>query len=243
MAEEKKTKRYTLEELSECTGENGKPILVAYKGRVVDVTESKLWKKGTHMARHHAGRDLTEEFSAAPHGVEVFDRYPQAGTLATEEKEEREMPAFLASLLKRYPMLRRHPHPMVVHFPIVFTFSAVAFTVLFLITGMRSFEYTAFNCLGGAILFTPVAMATGLYTWWLNYMAQIMKPVIRKLILSPMLLALDIFLFVWRFKNPDVLLQMNSAGVVYVILVLLLIPLITLIGWYGATMTFPLHEE
>ena len=79
------------------------------------------------------------------------------------------MPAMLSRLLVRFPMLRRHPHPMTVHFPIVFAFSAAVFTLLYLVTGIASFESTALHCLGAGLLFTPVAMTTGYFTWWLNY--------------------------------------------------------------------------
>ena len=47
-----------------------------------------------------------------------------------------------------FPMLRRHPHPMTIHFPIVFMFSTTLFTLLYFLTGVRSFELTALNCLG-----------------------------------------------------------------------------------------------
>ncbi len=78
--------------------------------------------------------DLTGEFPDAPHGEEVFERYPQVGVL----KEEAAAPAAAAQTsaarefwqrqVKRVPLLRRHPHPMVVHFPIVFMIAAPVFT-------------------------------------------------------------------------------------------------------------------
>ena len=38
-------------------------------------------------------------------------------------------------LLDRFPVLRRHPHPMVVHFPIVFAISPVLFYLLYRLSG------------------------------------------------------------------------------------------------------------
>ncbi len=77
----KELKKFTAEDLSRFTGENGSPIYVAYDGRVFDVTASRFWRGGTHMKRHPAGRDLTAEMSAAPHDMSVLDRYPQVGVL------------------------------------------------------------------------------------------------------------------------------------------------------------------
>ncbi len=142
-------KEFELEALSEYDGKDEKPVYIVHQGRVFDVTQSKLWKGGVHMKRHHAGRDLTTDFGGAPHGTEVFERYPQVGIIKKEEAPERSMPEMLTLLLHRFPMLRRHPHPMTVHFPIAFMLSATMFTFLYLITGIASFETTALHCLGG----------------------------------------------------------------------------------------------
>jgi len=52
---------------------------------------------------------------------------------------------------------------MTVHFPIVFMFSTTIFNLLFVLTGIEAFETTAIDCLGAGILFTPIAILTGLY--------------------------------------------------------------------------------
>ncbi len=166
--------------LGECDGSGSKPACVAVDGSVYDVSGSKLWKGGQHMKRHRAGRDLSGDIAAAPHGKEVLERVPCVGTMKKEAAVEQPMPAWLAGLLEKIPFLRRHPHPMVVHFPIVFMYSAAFFNVLYMITGEKSFEMTAFYCLAGGILFTPPAMITGWFTWWLNYMAKPMGPVTIK---------------------------------------------------------------
>jgi uncharacterized membrane protein len=210
---------------------------------VIDVSQSKLWKTGIHMKRHQAGTDLTADIEAAPHGLEVLDRYPQVGAVRKEEAAERPMPKFLSDLLARYPMLRRHPHPMLVHFPIVFMFAAPLFNLLYLITGIRSFELTAVHCLGGGILFTPLAILTGWFTWWLNYLAKPMRPVTIKIFFSILLLAVSVGTLIWRITVPDVFVSLNGLGVLYLLLVLSLIPLVTTIGWFGAQITFPIAKE
>ncbi len=42
-----------------------------------------------------------------------------------------ELPPALARLLERFPQLRRRPHAMLAHFPIVFLLSATFFSLLF----------------------------------------------------------------------------------------------------------------
>ncbi|WP_048039849.1 cytochrome b5 domain-containing protein [Methanosarcina mazei] len=64
-------KEYTLEELSEFNGKNGKTYVV-YDGQVYDVSNSYLWEDGTHQGLHESGKDLTEDMDEAPHGPEVF---------------------------------------------------------------------------------------------------------------------------------------------------------------------------
>ena len=228
-------------ELEKFDGKEGRPIYIAYRGKVYDVTESKLWKNGQHMNRHHAGEDLTADIQGAPHEPDVLERYPQVGTLKEEKIEVPEvaMPRFLEVLLEKYPFLKRHPHPMTVHFPIVFSFFIPIFTILYLITGNKPFELSAMHCMAAGILFTIVGIATGLYTWWLNYLSQPMRPVKIKIPLTFTLLVTQIIIFIWRINDPNVLDSLQGAGILYLLLVLALIPMITVIGWFGASMTFP----
>jgi predicted heme/steroid binding protein/uncharacterized membrane protein len=234
-------KEFSAEELAGYNGENGKAAYVAYRGEVYDVSNSKLWRNGLHMKRHHAGKDLTTDIQAAPHEPDVLERYPKVGTVK-KEADEQQLPAVVAGLLKKYPMLRRHPHPMTVHFPIAFAFSPPVFVFLYLITGVKSFETTALNCLAAGVFFTVVAMATGFYTWWLNYLAKPMKVLKKKIPLAFAMLIIEIVLFIWRLKVPDILVPVRGPGVIYLVLGFSLLPIITLIGWYGASITFPVEK-
>jgi uncharacterized membrane protein len=133
---------------------------------------------------------------------------------------------------------------MVVHFPIVFMISAPVFTLLSLVTGVKSFEVTGFHCLGGGMLFTPVALVTGWFTRWLNYESRWLKPVVVKLVLSPVLLLVGVVALVWRYQNPEILARWGEApGLLYLALICALIPLVGAIGAHGAELTFPVHHE
>jgi len=74
-------KKFTLEELKQYDGKDGRPAYIAYKGSVYDVTESYLWIDGDHQGQHVAGKDLTQEIALAPHGEETLKKVKQVGVL------------------------------------------------------------------------------------------------------------------------------------------------------------------
>lgn len=235
-------KEFTPDELAKYNGQSGNPVYIAHDGKVYDVSESKLWRNGLHMKRHHAGQELTTDIQAAPHEKDVLERYPQVGVLK-KIVDERPIPQPIDWLISHFPFFRRHPHPMTVHFPIVFMLSTTVFNLLYLITGVKAFETTALHCLGGGILFTLVAITTGVYTWWLNYMAKMLKPVKVKIPLSIIMLAVAVVVFIWRLTVPDVMDSLQGSGIIYLVLVISLAVFITIIGWNGAAMTFPIEKE
>jgi predicted heme/steroid binding protein len=73
--------KFTLDELSQFDGKNGRPAYVGYKGKVYDVTDSDQWLDGDHMG-HMAGQDLTEEMDIAPHADDVMEKMKAVGVLA-----------------------------------------------------------------------------------------------------------------------------------------------------------------
>lgn len=232
-----------LEALKEFDGKDGKSIYIVHDGNIYDVTASKLWRNGSHMRRHHAGVDLTTDLRAAPHGTEVLVRYPQVGVLKKAQTDESRMPEKLSRLLKRFPFLNRHPHPMTVHFPIVFMTATATFTLLYLATGEKSLETTAIHCLAAGILSTPVVVLTGLFTWWRNYLAKPIKPVVVKLWASLAMWVIALVVFTWHTATPDVLDSLRTSSLIYLALVISLLPLVAVIGWFGAKLTFPIARE
>lgn len=72
-------KEFTLEQLAEYNGKNGKAY-VAYQGQVYDVTDENIWINGSHKGCN-AGTDLTGKIDQTPHGAEILKGYPVVGTL------------------------------------------------------------------------------------------------------------------------------------------------------------------
>ena len=237
---EGKLKEFGREELAKSNGEDGQPVYIAYEGKVYDASESNLWKTGLHMRRHQAGKDLSEEIGGAPHGVEVLKRLPQVGTLKAEKDPmDEHIPEILLAVYGKIPMLRRHPHPMTVHFPIAFMMLFPVLTLLHLVTGEESFAISSFHVLVAGLAFTPVALLTGPYNWWINYAGKWSKIIAVKMFGSLILITLILVIFMWRILVPDIMLQPSGARIIYIMLSLTLVPVVSILGWFGAKMTFP----
>ena len=77
-------KKFTLNELKQYDGREGRPAYIAYNGKVYDVSESFLWMEGDHQGQHVAGKDLTDDMKMAPHGEDMFERVKLVGVLVPE---------------------------------------------------------------------------------------------------------------------------------------------------------------
>jgi predicted heme/steroid binding protein/uncharacterized membrane protein len=230
-------KEFTPEELSSFDGKDGRSVHIGFQGKVYDVSKSPLWPKGLHMNRHPAGRDLTGEISAAPHGTEVFERYPQVGVLKKGAPAElKHLPPGVQNLLQKFPMARRHPHPMVVHFPLALLMASSLFVLLYLIFKNPSFENTSFYLLILGAIASPLAMATGLFTWWVNYRLKVTLFVKRKIQFSILLLIFEIILTFWRSSQAQI------SNPIYFIMMIILTPIVSILGYYGGQMTFPAEK-
>ena len=70
----------TKRQLALRNGQDKEEVWVAYKGKVYDLTHSRLWRDGKHY-EFWAGQDLTEELESAPHSPIVFDKFKVVGAL------------------------------------------------------------------------------------------------------------------------------------------------------------------
>lgn len=234
-------KAISAEELAEFNGTEGKAAYVAVEGKIYDVSKSALWRTGVHMNRHHSGRDLTTDIGAAPHGRDVLERYPQVATLQQGAPEElKHLPPFVRNVLESYPMAKRHPHPIVVHYPIALLTASALFLILHLVRGEGSFGATSFSLLVLGAFASLFGIATGLLTWWVNYQLRLTPLIRRKIVLSVILLFVETGAIVWRLWTHG--LSIQESHPVYVLLVLVLTPIVGLLGYYGGQMTFPAEK-
>ena len=111
------------------------------------------------------------------------------------------------------------------------------FILLYLISENPSLEITSFYLLFLGAIASPFAMATGLFTWWINYRLKLTPFVKRKIQLSILLLILEIILIFWRGSNASI------TNPLYFILMILLAPIVGLLGYYGGQMTFPAEKS
>jgi predicted heme/steroid binding protein/uncharacterized membrane protein len=80
-------KDLTENELLQFDGKEGHSTYIAYNGHIYDVSNSKLWKGGSHMKRHAAGFNLTNVLTAAPHGEDRVLGMPVVGKLIGNEPQ------------------------------------------------------------------------------------------------------------------------------------------------------------
>lgn len=74
-------RRYTREELASNNGKNGALALIAFRGKIYDVSPSFHWRGGKHQVMHRAGEDLTDAIARAPHSAELLERFSAVGVL------------------------------------------------------------------------------------------------------------------------------------------------------------------
>lgn len=166
-------------DLQKFKGKDGIPAYIAYKGQIYDVSESKHWKNGVHMNNHRAGEDLTDSLTAAPHKEEVLERFEKVEKLEDEieytHADKRKV--ILRDLYREF-----HPHPMLIHFPIGSLFLGTVLQFFFLATNDGSLEIAAFYAFIFGTLFEIPAIASGIFSWWLNYDSVLISIFKKKLL-------------------------------------------------------------
>jgi predicted heme/steroid binding protein/uncharacterized membrane protein len=225
--------------LAEQNGQDGKKAYVAVEGRIYDVTTSKRWPKGKHMNRHPAGSDLSAELKAAPHGADVLERFTQVGELAAEAAAQDGPRVFwpLSWVFAKFPILKRHAHPVAVHFPIASMAASFVFAALALATGRGGFAATSFNMVIFGTLLAPFALITGIQSWWLFYGMKVSGGLLVKLIGAPVLILLGIVGI--AIQDYGALTTAAPMGYAYAAVTGAVAGLALLLGYIGGQMTFP----
>ncbi len=82
--EDEEVTTFTRDQLERFDGKNNRPLYIVFKGKVYDVSKSRLWVLGRHMGVHTRSENLTETIKGAPHGEETLARYPVVGEFREE---------------------------------------------------------------------------------------------------------------------------------------------------------------
>jgi len=227
---ERKQRRFTESELKKFDGRDGKLTYVAFKGKVYDVSGSLLWVDGKHMGSHTAGVELTRNIVNAPHGDEVFSRFPVIGELKPAEPVRES----IGQILRRLA-----PHPMLVHFPIAYAMLIPLFSVLYVLTGEVSLEIASYYVRVLGFLVAPICALSGFVSLKVAYGGKRTRPFMRKIIFSIILVVVVTISFIWRTLDSRILLAETSLSYVYLALLLSLIPIIFILGHTGGKIVFP----
>ncbi len=238
-------KSISSEELAENNGLDGRQALVAVNEKVYDLTSSKKWPSGTHMKRHKAGADLSNDILSAPHGLEVLERFETVGLLARVEKVPTEgLRAKVEALLDAYPWFRRHPHPAAVHFPLGFLMGAPLLETLGILSNSPRTEWAAYCCLLIATISIPPAMASGYFTWWINYELRDSKIISKKRHLAWLSLTIAILAVLARSFLLDDPLSFPAISVLaYAGALWALAVIASCIGFLGGKLVFPYESH
>ena len=243
-AKKPEVRRFTPGELAHYDGQDGREAYVAYKGFVFDVTTSLLWRKGKHVNEHSAGQDLTREMAAAPHADDVMARFPIVGVLVADEAaavapaiELIPAPPFVAFFLKK------HFHPVTVHYPIALGLVASLLTIPELLlhgstTGQNLMLVAWWMVLTSAV-FTMPAAVTGVWSWTYNYGGVLSSIYVWKLSLTVALCVLAAATVTLHWTQGQQIAAGESMYWLYSALVLLHGPVVIGLGWFGGKITFP----
>jgi hypothetical protein len=74
-------------------------------------------------------------------------------------------------------------------------------------------------------------------------MARPLRPVTIKIVVSLAMFLDGLTALIWRLADPSVVAQVSGVNVLYLVLVFLLLPMVVVVAWYGATLTFPLQQK
>jgi predicted heme/steroid binding protein/uncharacterized membrane protein len=230
--------QFTEEELRKYNGQDGAPAYIAFKGKVYDVSSSKLWKNGTHFKRHMAGADLTPELEDAPHAEEVFEQFEPVGLFilplkksSPDEKEARK---------ERYRQWYAiyHPHPAVVHFPIALHYFSGFTDVLFLANPSSEYEAAVFLSFLIATVMGFVALIAGVFSWWINYDFAMSKGFVIKLIGALFTLIIGMVPLTQKLMDPNVPFSHGMDGWIYHGIIFITVISVTIVGYYGGKITW-----
>ena len=222
------TRKYTMKELAQFDGQNGRPSYIAFKRKVFDVSGSSLFKNGKHQSMHAIGTDLTQSISQAPHGEALLFRFSIVGEIV----EEATLGARVARRIEHL-----HPHPIIVHFSEAYSIASPLLFTLYLISGSASLEAASFYLLIMAAVSAPICALSGYFSWKVSFLGKPGPTYKWKIYGSLLLIALLMICVAWRSLVPGIGAVLPWRYL-YFILLLSLIPLVGAIGYRGGRLVY-----
>jgi predicted heme/steroid binding protein/uncharacterized membrane protein len=213
----------------EFNGEEGRPVYVAFKGKVYDVSNSRFWTDGEHQGRHSAGNDLTECVLNAPHGEERLMKFEVVGEFFEEETSNMKLVQWLQKL---------HLHPIAVHFSIAYSLAVPLLSVLYVLAGEISFETAAYYMLLFGFISAPVAVLSGFFSWKVTHEGRTNRVFARKLTFAAVLLLVITLCFFWRTLNSNIIVARTDLSFIYLSMIVSLIPIVIILGYYGGKIVY-----
>jgi len=191
-------RQFTLAELVQYDGKNGRASYIAFKGKVYDANGSRLWKDGKHGIVHLAGNDLTEAIALAPHSEEMLARLPILGDLAKKER---------VRLLLLWKIDSFHPHVTLNHLAIACTLAAPFTFATWMLSGRVVFDEITLYLLVLGLIAVTLSFSTGLISWIVNYERKATRVFNFKIALGILLFLIIMATLTWRLTGPEVVLS------------------------------------
>ena len=233
---------FTLDELKQFDGKEGRPAYIAYEGKVYDVTASKLWRNGVHVRQHSAGEELTSAMPAAPHDASVMEKVTLIGVVVAPAEPVVEP---VIPLPFRWS-LDNHWHTILTHFPTalgaVAPFFALA-SLLFIGKPLyATLQQVALCNLVICALASVPTLLTGWLSWYYNYKARMNTIYWMKWSFSIGLILLSTAtLLTWWFGLGHQLAPAPAGAAYWAYMAMLVLhaPVVVVLGHYGGKIVYP----
>jgi rubredoxin/uncharacterized membrane protein len=129
-------------------------------------------------------------------------------------------------------------HPVAAHFPNGLIPTAALFLLLALLTGNVFTEHVVIYLLGVVLAVIPVSLVSGIRDWRIRLHGERALIFYKKIGLAGILLLL-VLAAVWlRYAHPELLIEGGVGKWLYVGFVLSMLPVVTLLGHYGAKLAY-----
>ena len=221
-------RQFTIAELAGYDGKEGRSAYIAFKGKVYDATESRLWRGGKHGAAHVAGTDLTLAFAKAPHTEEVLARLPIVGFLVENQTFGQELLRWIDKL---------HPHATLVHLSIAYTVAAPFTFLCWILTGREVFDQITLYLLILGLITVPLSFLTGAISWIVNYETKAEWTFNLKFALGVLLFLFIMGTFFLRVTGSSVVLSQPGSYYFFAIL-LLQLTLVLISDYFGKRIVY-----